>query len=259
MFFPNIFKDRNELNQYWFNDIHQHNQSQFVQNRTNFILGNEEFFSKKDYSGEKTFLLWSSLSNTIPTLFWSLVHLLNDENLFQIIEKEIEENLSKDFLFDCRIETCKLRSCKYLDSFINEILRIYSNPMIQRKASKDIQLKLHNGKQIFIKKKSLIAFYPQIAHNDIKYFPNADQFQFDRFVNEKVENIPGYLPFGSGQSMCPGRFFAKNIIQLSIISFLQFLSINFDHRVSIPMVNQQRQGIGLSHPRNDITFSFKFK
>lgn len=256
IFFGKVLKCRNELNQYWIDHLHHENQSQFIENRIHFLLDHQEFFTKKDYSGENTFLLWSSLSNTIPTLFWSLCYLLNNQNLYQIIQKEINEIFSLD---DNQMTTSKLRSCKRLDSLINEVLRLYSNPMIQRRATKDIQLNLHDGKEIFIEKGDIIAFYPWIAQNDDQYFPSANQFQFDRFTNQKMENILGYLPFGSGQSMCPGRLFAKNVIQISMIYFLKLIEINFDHSLTIPVVNKERQGIGISHPQNDITFSFKYK
>lgn len=255
LIFGNVFKSRDQLNQYWLNHIHLENESQLVENRTNLMINNAEYFSQNDYSGEKTFLLWSSLSNTIPTLFWSLCHLFNDPNALKVIQDEIKQNFSNDN----QIDLSKIRSLKYLDSLINETLRMYSNPMIMRRASKDLQLKFHDGKEISIEKNDIIALYPYLAQNDHKYYPNADQFQFHRFINEKVENMHGFLPFGSGQSMCPGRIFAKNVIQISIIVLLQSIDINFDHPINVPHVNQQRQGIGVSHPQNDVTFLFRFK
>jgi len=58
------------------------------------MIENSEWFSKKDYSGEKTFLLWSSLSNTIPILFWSLFHILHDKNIFEIVKEETDKNFN---------------------------------------------------------------------------------------------------------------------------------------------------------------------
>ncbi len=58
------------------------------------MIENCEWFSKKDYSGEKTFSLYSSLSNTIPILFWSLFHILHDKNIFEIVKEEINKNLN---------------------------------------------------------------------------------------------------------------------------------------------------------------------
>lgn len=252
LIFPRVIKRRNELNQFWFDKIHLLNESQLVEHRTNLILNNEQFFSSNDYAGEKTFLLWSSLSNTIPTLFWSLSHLLTNEKTLKKIKDEIEENfVGKE------LNVSQIRSCKYLNSLINETLRMYSNPMIMRRALNDVQLKLHDEKEILIEKNAIIAFYPHLAQNADQYYSNADQFQFDRFVNEKMETARPFLPFGCGQSTCPGRFFAKNIIQLSIIILLQSIDFHVDDCLNIPSVNEQRQGIGVSHPKNELIVSMK--
>jgi len=55
--------------------------------------------------------------------------------------------------------------------------------------------------------------------------------------------VNGFIPFVSGNSMCPGRLFAKNAIKICIIMFLQFI-----HCQIVPIEKRQRQGMGVSHP-----------
>jgi cytochrome P450 len=266
LIFGNVLKCRSHLNKYWLNKIHENNESELIRDRTNLMIDNPEWFSEKDYSGEKTFLLWSSLSNTIPTLFWSLFHILQDKNIFEIVKEEIDKNFpcisldnSKSIDFDDQWNLSKLMSCIYLESIINESLRLYSNPMIMRRASKNIKFYLKDGRILDIKDKDIIALYPNIAQNHSKYFSNPNQFIFDRFLNKTSDNFNGYLPFGSGKSMCPGRLFAKNAIRISIIMFLRFIHFQFNHFQRIPIEKRQRQGIGVSHPENEISFLFKYK
>ena len=59
--------------------------------------------------GENTFLLWSSLSYTIPTSFWSRDHLFNERNCMKIIQDEIEQNFDNG----SQIDVSKPRSWKY--------------------------------------------------------------------------------------------------------------------------------------------------
>lgn len=128
-----------------------------------------------------------------------------------------------------------------------------------RRSLNNINFYLNNGKIINIKKNDIIALYPYLAQNNHKYFSNPNQFQYDRFIKNKNLNQYGFLPFGSGKSMCPGRLFAKNIIKISIIMFFKFIHFNLNHFQNIPNENKQRQGIGISHPENDIQFLFKYK
>jgi cytochrome P450 len=266
LIFGNVLKCRSYLNRYWLSNIHENNESELIRDRTNLMIENREWFSEKDYSGEKTFLLWSSLSNTIPTLFWCLHHILENKKIFQIVKEEIKKNFpllsldnSTEINFDDQWNLSKLLSCVYLESIINECLRLYSNPMIMRRSSKNIEFHLKDGRIVNIKDNDIIALYPNIAQNDSKYFSNPNKFIFDRFINKNSENLNCFLPFGSGKSMCPGRLFAKNAIKISIIMFLKFINFNLNHFQTIPIEKRQRQGIGVSHPHNDIHFLFKYK
>lgn len=260
LIFRNVLKCRSYLNKYWLNKIHENNESYLIRDRTNLMIENYQWFTKKDYSSEKTFLLWSSLSNTIPTLFWSLFYILNNKNIYEIVKEEINEKFPLKTFDNNQWNLSNLISCIYLESIINESLRLYSNPMIMRKSSKDFQFYLKDQTFINIKNKDIIALYPNLAQNNSKYFLNPNQFQFDRFIKNKTnENFNAFLPFGSGKSMCPGRLFAKNAIKISIIIFLQFIQFNFNDFKNIPNEKKERQGIGISHPQNDITFLFKYK
>ncbi|CAM4842435.1 unnamed protein product [Rotaria magnacalcarata] len=266
LFFRNLLKSRYYLNKYWLSSIHEYNESDLIRDRTNLMMKNSDWFSSKDYAGEKTFLLWSSLTNTIPTLFWSLLYILKDEFIFEKVFNEINEHFPKEFFnniqhisFNDNILHDKLICCIYLESIINESLRLYSNPMIMRKSIKNFEFTLYDKRKIFIKKNSIIALYPNIAQNDSNYFTSPNKFIFDRFINKMGENSHGFLPFGSGKSMCPGRLFAKSVIKISIIIFLQFIHYKLNLLENkIPNEKTHRYGVGVSHPEKDIQILLKF-
>jgi hypothetical protein len=77
--------------------------------------------------------------------------------------------------------------------------------------------------------------------------------------DSKIKFQVGFHPFRSGQSMCPERLFAKNAIQISILIFFSislFQSQSFARNSK--WKKNEGQGIDVSHPKNDIPFSFKY-
>ena len=55
-----------------------------------------------------------------------------------------------------------------------------------------------------------------------KYFPDADQYKPERWLNEDAKPHPyALLPFGFGSRVCIGKRFAENQINLAIIRIIQ--------------------------------------
>jgi len=64
------------------------------------------------------------------------------------------------------------------------------------------------------------------------------------------------MPFGSGVSMCPGRFLASNEIVQVVANVLQRLDIELlPHET--PVVDRRRAGLGVLPPRSDPPFRYK--
>ncbi|KAI0353453.1 cytochrome P450 monooxygenase pc-3 [Trametes cingulata] len=131
-----------------------------------------------------------------------------------------------------------IRNMKYLRAFLNETLRLY--PPVPF----DIRFSINEGilpnpdpqgKPVYIPPKTPISYSIFNMHRDPKYWgPTADQFDPDRFLDERVgkylvANPFIFLPFNGGPRICLGQQFAYNEMSFFIIRLLQnFSSVSLD-------------------------------
>ena len=67
---------------------HPPHESDSIKDQSSTILNHPEWFSEHEYGGKQTFMLWASLANSIPTLFWPLFHILSDTETVESIQQE---------------------------------------------------------------------------------------------------------------------------------------------------------------------------
>lgn len=96
-------------------------------------------------------------------------------------------------------------------------------------------------------------------------------YKYDRFLDENGQektcfNRNGrklryfYMPFGSGVTKCPGRFFAVHEIKQFLSLILSYFEIELlDSDVKIPPLDQSRAGLGILQPTHDVDFRFRLK
>jgi cholesterol 7alpha-monooxygenase len=107
-----------------------------------------------------------------------------------------------------------------------------------------------------------------ILHSDPDIFENPQDFIYDRFLNKDKPNDFSYasgaplthqpvMAFGGGQHLCPGRKFIAYENRL----LLAMMMLNFDivlaEKETIPSINTDVQGIGVSQPKNDVIVEIK--
>lgn len=66
------------------------------------------------------------------------------------------------------------------------------------------------------------------------------------------------MPFGSGSSICPGRFFAMNEIKLFVILALVYFDMDIMEDKQLGQ-NKDRIGLGILLPDSDIIFRYKLR
>jgi len=264
-FFSEGLNARSRLNSSWLKNPQPSCESDFMQARRTYLV-NTDWLSEKDRNGFQTGILWGSLGNTIPTVFWCLFYVLRDTKAVETIRQEIDTYLPV-FSLDNDVDDAiieewtpeQLNSCVYLESAVNETLRLAAAPLLLRRCTQETQIVLHDGRTLNVKPNETVACLATINHYDATIFPNPNKFIFDRFLNKNAESIPGFIPFGGGKSMCPGRFFAKNEIKICVAILLRYMEYKFIDTKTIPIQKPERVGFGVAPPNKDIPIMYRYK
>ncbi|KDO23819.1 hypothetical protein SPRG_11251 [Saprolegnia parasitica CBS 223.65] len=203
-------------------------------------------------AGTQLALLWATNSNSVPTAFWTLYHLLHDVAAWDAVLAEVHEYLPSTALESkATWSKADLDKCIVLDSAIDETLRLVSASLLLREATCDVELPLEPP--VVLRKGDRVAMAPFLQHMDATLFPEPEIFRFDRFVHATQAQRSALRPFGLGASMCPGRFFAKTQLKSCIALLMQHLPGL--HFASLPAstvaINQTRVGMGVYPPATD--------
>ena len=266
-FFSEELKARSRLNDSWSKNLHPKGESEFLQARKAYFLANSHSISERDRCGNQTGLLWASLANTIPAAFWCLFYVLQDTNAIDVIRQEIDTNLPVFSLNDVEESSTsarewtpeQLNSCDYLESAVNETLRLAGSPMIVRKCKQPTELVLNDGRSLIVESNETVAWLAAVTHRDPKLFPEPDKFIFDRFLHKNADTISGFTPFGGGKSICPGRFFARNEIKICVALLLRFFDYKLLEIKTVPKQKVHRVGFGVAPPDHDVSIVYRYK
>lgn len=111
----------------------------------------------------------------------------------------------------------------------------------------------------------------QICSFSISVLLNLQEYKFDRFLDETGQEKTTffrhgrrlryfYMPFGSGVTKCPGRFFASYEIKQFLTLVLSYFEMELlDPAIKVPLLDQSRAGLGILQPTYDIDFRYKLK
>ena len=265
-FFSRELKARSHLNNSWLKNRDPPHASEFHRDRLALFSNNSQWISDADYGGLLTGFFWASLGNTIPGVFWSLLYILRDAKALDAIKEEITTHLpavpldteNNDSLTE-QWTLEQLDSCVYLESAVNEAIRLAGAPFMTRKCFRETKIVLQDGRTLVVKPSETLACFAGASHFDANMFPEPTKFVFDRFLNKKAETVPGFMPFGGGKSICPGRFFAKYEIKTSVAMLLQYMEYKLEDTETIPTQLLARIGFGIAPPTKDIPIIYRYK
>lgn len=223
-------------------------------------------------------LLWASQGNTGASSFWLLLYLMKNPEAMAAMRDEVNTIL-KDSGQEVKPGgplvslTCDMiRKASILDSAVEESLRLTAAPLLTRAVLQDMTMKMADGPEYFIRKGDRVAVFPYSAvHTDPEIHPDPHSFKYDRFLNpdgsKKTDFYKGgkkvkyyNMPWGSGASMCPGRFFATN--ELKQFIFLMLVYFEFELKNpddKIPEKDVRRWGFGTMQPIGDIQFRYRLR
>ncbi|TWW73409.1 Cholesterol 7-alpha-monooxygenase [Takifugu flavidus] len=243
------------------------------------MILNDSLSTFNDVSKARTHvaLLWASQANTLPATFWSLFYMIRSPDAIKAAREEAQKvfetfgvkidphnptlNLTRDVLDNMPV----------LDSIIKEAMRLSSASLNIRVAKEDFLLHLDNQEAYRIRKDDVIALYPPMLHYDPEIFEDPYEYKFDRFLDENNQEKTTftrngrklryfYMPFGSGVTKCPGRFFAVYEIKQFLTLVLTYFDMELlDPAIQVPPLDQSRAGLGILQPTYDVDFRYKLK
>lgn len=94
-------------------------------------------------------------------------------------------------------------------------------------------------------------------------------FQLDRYIQDGKEKTDFYkdgqklkyylMPFGSGSTMCPGRYFALNEIKQFLCLLLLYFDLELEAGQNRATLDSSRAGMGILLPTEDVRFRYKLR
>ena len=234
--------------------------SDFMKAREEVIGDRKELFARANLG-----LFIATVSNSIPSVFWVLFHVLSNAAAYEACKEEVKSVASK--------RTQKFFSLEDLDQMtiiqgcFMEALRMYQSFFATRDVIDDFILnpKSKSGPKYLIEQGSRIMAYPATVHNDPEIFERPDVFKYDRFVDPSAKAKNGKLlntqlrPFGGGAHLCPGRKF----ISYELRSLLAEMILRFDMKLTEPDrrpgIQLKRQGFSVANPDFDPKLMVRIK
>ncbi|KAL4907930.1 hypothetical protein BDW74DRAFT_113814 [Aspergillus multicolor] len=121
----------------------------------------------------------------------------------------------------------ELRSLKYVQSCVNESLRLHPVvPRNQREALVDTALPLGGGKDglspVFVPKGTMVCYNVYAMHRRADFYgPDAEEFRPERWMYGELQPRWGYLPFNGGPRICIGQRYALTEVSYVLVRMAQ--------------------------------------
>lgn len=148
------------------------------------------------------------------------------------VMRKLQEEIDITFPDKAPVQYQPLMEMEYLDSVINESLRLYPiASRLERVAKASVEI---NG--LVIPKGMVVLVPTWPMHRDPEIWPEPEKFKPERFSKKNKDNIDPYIymPFGSGPRNCIGMRFALVVIKLAVVEILQRYSFSVCKETEIP-------------------------
>ncbi|XP_076146051.1 cytochrome P450 3A27-like [Alosa pseudoharengus] len=183
---------------------------------------------------------YETSSSTMNFLFYNLA--TNPDTL-----KKLHDEIDEVFPDKAEVQYEALMQMEYLDSVINETLRLHAPvTRLERVCKKTVDV---GG--VIIPKGAIVMVPTYALHRDPELWTDPETFKPERFSKENKESIDpySYMPFGLGPRNCIGMRFALISMKLAIVELLQRFTISTCAETEIPV---ELDNMGLLAPKRPI-------
>lgn len=203
-------------------------------------------------------MLWASQANTIPAAFWAVALLLEHPAALAAVRAEVDAVVARDAQGRPSLEPPARKEQPTLDAAILESLRLTAGGTTIRAVLEPITLELHGGQRCALRPGDNVAVFPYLSHRDPEIFEDPEAFRHDRFLATergarqffKGGQRLGFalMPFGGGETMCPGRFLAQSEIKALVTLLLADYELELAPGQRRPALDLTRSGLGILPP-----------
>lgn len=190
----------------------------FRENTSEFFKQRWAYFEKAGVPTDDTAafnlaILWASVGNSMPIMFWVLFYLLQNSACMDKLRQEIktvvgDSAASSGTPLDLSQE--QLTALYYMDACITEALRLSSGSLLMRFVRNPCELTLASGNTYRFRKGDRVGIVPPLMHLDEEIFSTADAFQPERWMvagasdAEKALAVTGKKPHMKGGKVIEG-------------------------------------------------------
>jgi cytochrome P450 len=177
-------------------------------------------------------IMLAATTNTVPTLFWFVVHVFLRKDLVEELRDEVSKALglskerpSRSGKLVISIPFAKIEAaCPLLASCYRESVRLASQIITFRRVLDDTIISdPATGEEYLLKRGCNVMMPAKVVHrNPTVWGSDAEIFNPRRFVSASIDNRESvaksrdldrlrkasFVPFGGGKHLCPGRHFA---------------------------------------------------
>lgn len=190
-------------------------------------------------------ICFAPVTNVVPTVFWMLSYIYSDADLLQALREEVA-------ILGNPLDITKLRSCPLLISTFQETQRLKQHGNAVRFVTADTLL---GG---YLLKKGSIIQIPSAVLNTASSTWGLDSKTFNprRFLDsdDKKARQQGFIPFGGGKHLCPGRHLAFT----ETLGFVAAFVLGFDMEgAQIMGTRTHKMGFGARKPKGDLKVTIR--
>ncbi|KAK0648463.1 cytochrome P450 [Cercophora newfieldiana] len=228
----------------------------------------DDGFAMQTMAGAVTNLtVFGSNANSIPVTTWCLMEVAKDESLLKAIREEVDTAWETDPVTgEKSINAQTLVGLPLLQAVYIEGLRLHVSMNVTRQVTGSMEV---GG--VKLEKGAVLQAATEIVHYDEEIWSaqghSASEFWPERHI-QYVDEVGGdgkkkrarkfvmaggpadFFPYGGGASICPGRFFAKQEIMLTVALVVSRFDIEF-----VGWVNKEDGSPSDRPAENDVRWS----
>jgi cytochrome P450 len=228
--------------------------SEWMVERRNLL----ESLSELDRGRFQAAIMWAIQGNTMPAAFWACSFILHSPGAQEAILDEIRGvagNLDEGLP---ELPVSEINKLKLLESAIREAMRLRTGSMTLRGVLEDTSIETESGTWK-VREGDRVCLVPFVTHHDADIFEAPFEYRHERFYDpggvkqfyKDGKRLPlALMLFGSGASMCPGRFLAMHEIKLMVAYML--IAFECEPLEPTPTFDVSRAGVGVFPPVSEM-------